>query len=345
MEREYKILKEIKEQLLVAKHMYRREHEEEVVKAVSLISNTLNDNGEIYLVGSGSSYHSAIYASHLFAKNNHFITTTILAGDFESYVPDMGKHDLVIIISQGGGNPTLLDAFHFLVQRDVKTLLVTNDVNSALANRSDLVLPLEISREEAIPATKSYFAELFIFSIISEALIDGSTLFRIQDDLIAEIKRLTDPSYYDKLAGIAKYIAGKSDLYVLGEGANYANAEETALKLKECAQVDAEAYISSEFLHGPITMLKKHTPVFVFSGIDNAMCAEVTKKIKQAGGAVIVVGPDNVAGSEAFIPIKNLGIFSDLISIIPLQLLAYKTAIIKGLNPDKPPGLTKIVEI
>lgn len=345
MEREYKILKEIQEQALVAKHMFFREHEKEVTDAVSLINKTLNDDGEIYLVGSGSSYHSVIYASHLFAKSNHFITTPILAGDFESYVPDMGKNDLVVIVSQGGNNPTLLDSFHFLSQRTISTIIITNDADSPLANRSDLILPLEISREEAIPATKSYFAELFVFSLISEALKDGSSLFRLKDDLLSEIDRVTAPQYFDKLDEIAKYIAKASELFVLGEGLSYANAQEAALKLKECALLNADAYIASEFLHGPITLLKKHTPVIIFSGENNEMCQEVAEKIKQAGGAIIVVGPKNISFSEAFIPVKDLKSFSDLISIIPLQLLAYKTAIIKGLNPDKPPGLEKIVEI
>lgn len=345
MEREYKILKEIQEQLLVAKHMFRREHEKEVTDSVSMINKALNDNGEIYLVGSGSSYHSAIYASHLFAKNNQFIATPILAGDFESYVPDMEGRDLVIMISQGGNNPTLLDSFHFLVQRAVKTILITNDTDSSLSNRCDLTVPLEIGKEEAIPATKSFFAELFIFSLISEALKDGSELFRIKDDLLSEIERITAPEYFDKLDEIAKYLSGSSDLFVLGEGIGYANALEAALKLKECALLNAEAYIASEFLHGPITMLKRHTPVIILTGDNNEMCKEVAEKVKNAGGAVIVVGPDNLPSSEAFIPVNDLKIFTDLISIIPLQLLAYKTALIKGLDPDKPPGLEKIVEL
>lgn len=345
MERKYKILSEIKEQSLVAKHMFRREHEKEITDAVSLINNALNDNGEIYLVGSGSSYHSAVYASHLFAKNNHFIATAILAGDFDSYVPDMGKQDLVVMVSQGGNNPTLLDSFHFLVQRAVKTLLITNDANAPLANRSDLVLPLEISREEAIPATKSFFAELFIFSLISEALKDGSNLFRIKDDLLSEIERITAPEYFDKLDGIAKYLAASSDLFVLGEGIGYANALEAALKLKECALLDAEAYIVSEFLHGPVAMLRKNTPVIILSGENNEVCKDVAERVKDAGGAVIVVGSENFSFSDAFIPVKDFKIFTDLISIVPLQLLAYKTALIKGLDPDRPPGLEKIVEI
>jgi len=345
MEREYKILNEIKEQLLVAKHMFRREHEKELTDVVSIINNTLNDNGEIYLVGSGSSYHSAVFASHLFAKNNYFIATPILAGDFESYVPNMGHKDLVILISQAGNNPTLLDSFHFLSQRIVKTILITNDLDSPLENRSDLILPLEISREEAVPATKSYFAELFIFSLISEALKDGSDLFSVKDDLLGEIERITSPQYFDKLDGIAKYISKSTDLFVLGEGIGYANAMEAALKLKECALLDAEAYIGSEFLHGPIAMLKKQTPVIILTGDNNEMSKEVAEKVKNAGGAVIIVGPENFSFSEAFIPVKDLKLFTDLISIVPLQLLAYKTALIKGLDPDRPPGLEKIVEI
>ena len=92
MEREYKILKEIQEQLLVAKHMFLRQHEKELTDAVSSINQALNNNGEIYLVGSGSSYNSAVYASHLFAESNHFILGSMkeLSEVFESgqYISD-----------------------------------------------------------------------------------------------------------------------------------------------------------------------------------------------------------------------------------------------------------------
>ena len=341
MEQKHIILTEIKEQASVAKAMFKREHDKDVLDIVDLINRTLNSDGEIYLVGSGSSYYAAVFASHLFAKNNHFIASAILAGDFDSYIPDLGRRDLVVIYSQSGNNPTILDGLHHIAQRLAKTALITNDVDSPLSNRCDLILPLEIGKEKAVPATKSFFAEILFTSLMSEALKDGSELFSARENLLNEIARITSENYYSKLDGIAKYLAGSDNIYVLGEGIEYANAQEAALKFKECAQLSAEAYIASEFLHGPIAALKKGMPVIMFTDNQSDIAKQVADKIKAAGGAIIAVGEQNLPQSDAFIPLKGFGLFSGLVSIIPLQLLAYKIALEKGLNPDKPPGVEK----
>lgn len=340
----HKILSEIKEQAVIAGSIVKREHDIEFTDVVREIQDAINHDGQIFLVGSGSSYHSAVFASHLFAKNNYFLPTAVPAGDFDMYIPDLRSKDLVIFISQSGTNPTILESFHQLTQRSAKTVVITNDIDAPLTNLVDKVLPLEIKREQAIPATKTYLAELLALSMVSEGMKDGSELFRAKEAISEEIKKICHEDYYNKMNSITQFLASSSDLYILAEGIEYANALEAALKFKECALLDAEASLLDEFLHGPIAMVKNKTPLILFNTNLDQNSQSKIEKIKQAGGVIICIGGEKRQKTDALIPVKDFGQFTSIVSIVPLQLLAYKTAIMKGLNPDKPRGLSKIVE-
>lgn len=344
MESNHKILSEIREQAVIASTIVKREHDVEFTDVVQEIQDALNRDGQVYFVGSGSSYHSAVFASHLFAKNNYFLPTAVPAGDFDMYIPDLQSKDLVIFISQSGTNPTILESFHLLVQRSSKTVAITNDVDAPLTNRVDKVLPLEIKREEAVPATKTYLAELIVLSMISEGMKDGTELYRLREEISEEIKKICQEDFYNKMNSMAQFLASSTNVFVIAEGIEYANAQEAALKLKECALLEAEAYLLDEFLHGPITMVKTKTPVILFNTNLDETAQSKIEKIKQAGGIIICIGGEKRPKIDALIPVKDFGFFTSLVSIVPLQLLAYKVAIMKGLDPDKPRGLSKTVE-
>lgn len=344
MTSDYKMLSEIKEQPGVIKQLLDREHDAEIMAVIEEIQNALNRDGQIYLVGSGSSYHSALFGSHLFAKSNFFISTAVQAGDFDTYVPDLQSNDLIIFISQSGSNPTILELFYHFAQRSVKTIVITNEIDSPMAHRVDNVLPLEIKREEAVPATKTYLAELVILSMISEGLKDGAELFRVKEEISGEIDLICQQNFYNRMNTMAQFLVSSTDIFVLGEGIEYANAEETALKFQECASVNIKAYPLDEFLHGPVTMVKKNTPVILFNTNLDQKSEPKIEKIKQTGGVVIYIGGKKKLNTDALIPVKDFGLFTGIVSIVPLQLLVYKTAIMKGLDPDKPRGLNKIVK-
>lgn len=343
-ESNHKMLSEIKEQAVIAATIVKREHDSEFGDVVHEIQDAINHDGDVYFVGSGSSYHSAVFASHLFAKNNYFISTAVPAGDFDTYTPDLQKRDLVIFISQSGTNPTILESFNHIVQRFSKTIAITNDIDAPLTNRVDKVLSLEVKREEAVPATKTYLAELLVLSIISEGMKDGSKLYNSRNEISEEINKICQEDFYNKMNGMAQFLASSSDAFVLAEGIEYANALEAALKFKECALLDAEAYLLDEFLHGPIAMVKTKTPIILFNtNIDQNSQSKI-EKIKKAGGVIICIGGEKRSKTDATIPVKDFGIFTSIVSIVPIQLLAYKTAIMKGLDPDKPRGLSKTAE-
>lgn len=344
METNHKILSEIKEQPAIVELVIKREHDHDFKDVVQEITGALDRDGQIYLVGSGSSYHSTVFASHLFAKNNYFLSTAIPAGDFDMYVPDLQSKDLIIFVSQSGLNPTILESFHHVSQRAPKTVLITNDNDSPLTTRVDAVLSLEISRERAIPSTKTYLAELAVMSTISEALKDGTNLFQLKDRLSEEIKKICQPDYYSRMERMAQFLSASADLFILGEGIEYANALEAALKFKECALINAEGYLLDEFLHGPCALIKVRTPVILFNSNLNNDTQEKIEKIKEMGAVIICIGGEKRSKVDAHVPVNDFGLFTSLASIVPLQLLAYKVAIEKGLNPDKPEGLSKIVE-
>lgn len=327
----HKMFEEIEEQSKIIKQIMQREHDPEVTSIIALIRNTLDHGGEVYFVGSGSSYHSAVFATHLFAKNNSIIAVAIPAGDFDIYTADFKSNDLIIFISQSGENLTILESIHHIKNREINTALITNDTASSISHQVKKTLSLDISNEIAVPATKTYFAELLILSILSEGLKDGSALYKYQDAIHNEIEKICGQDNLTKMDNIVQTIIASENIYLLAEGAEYATAMEGALKFKECAQVFAEPYLLDEFLHGPCAMLKQDTPVFLINHQVLTSDQKVQKLIG-LGAKIINIKTD------------NYGIFTPIISIVPLQILSYKTAIMKGLNPDKPRGLSKVVE-
>lgn len=336
------MIQEIQDEPEILAAVLKREHEEEVRAVVRIIEAALHRNGQIFLVGSGSSYHSALYGSNLFSLENNFYATALSAGEFGNIVADLDSKSLVILVSQSGDNPDILE-----ILRDIKTcgadiLTLTNDPDSMIAEVADVVFPFWAGPEKAVPATKTYLAELGIWALISESLKNGSALFRAKEEIVAEIKKIISDSYQPNLSPVLKEIANAEAIYILGGGVELANAKECALKFKECDLAVAEAIEAEEFQHGPQASIKLGSTVIVFTaGMIKSDLNNLIKIVKEHGGKVIGIGPERADGMDQFLPIADFKNFTPLCSIIPAQLLSYHWAIKKGLNPDQPEGVSK----
>ncbi len=257
MEQKHQMLIEIEEQVGIANMFLRREHDEELRKIVETIESTLNRDGEVIIVGSGSSYHSSVFGSYLFSTKAHFVAPAFLSGEFGSYISSLDRKSLVITVSQSGDNPDLLELLRDILNSGAEIVTLTNDPESPIAERSHYIFPLHVGVERAVPATKTYLSELLTFGLLAEGISDGSEMFRYQDQIVGGIHKIIQAEYRSNVQKIVKNLVNASNIYVLAEGLEYANAKELALKIKECSQIEAEAFSVSEFMHGPITLIKK----------------------------------------------------------------------------------------
>lgn len=338
---------EIYEQPELLKRLILDRHSEELRKVALLIKERISEGGDIFLVGSGSSYNSCIFAKYLFSLKNHLLINAFPGSEFLNYVSSVDRRSLVIFVSQSGESADEIEAYNHIKQNDAMTVAMVNDLDSTLAHLCKNILPVSAGSERAIPATKTYMAEMVQFFLISEEISGEYELESKKNEIVSEMTRILSDDYQKQIRSAAKRISESKSIYALGFGIDLANAAEASLKIKECAGIEAEAFPLHEFMHGPIGMLNKDTAVLIFEP-ESESNQEVLKKVvdaaKSSGATSVILGGSGDHGANIHFPVAEFKTLSVFPEIMPIQLISYYLAIYRSLNPDKPKGLTKIVE-
>lgn len=159
------------------------------------------------------------------------------------------------------------------------------------------------------------------------------------------VRELLDETYLKKIKTLAKKIASKEHLYVIGRGLSYPTALEATLKLKEVPYVHSESFAGGELKHGVIALIEKGTPTIVFAPNDETYGSIISNaiEIKARGGYIIGISPKNNEAFDFYLPVADLGTATIIPNVVISQLLAYYLALEKGLEPDKPRNLAKSV--
>jgi glucosamine--fructose-6-phosphate aminotransferase (isomerizing) len=313
----------------------------------------------VYITGSGTSYHAGLAAQYAISTLTRLVTSLIPASEFESWVPSKpARKSLLIAVSQSGESMDVLAAAKAAQSKGIDVLAVTNTESSSLMKMAHYTILTRAGRELAVTATKSHLAQLMALFLLSAHLgeKEGVGTFdcaQLKKQLLnaPTIIGKTIESVNDQVNRLAKAYSHQSFFFLLGSGPNYSTALEGALKLKEACNIFAEGFASREFLHGPIQLVDQRTSLFFLlteDQIDNAL--QEIESIRKFGASVFSVfdgknGLLKEASSELIrVPSGFPKVFSSLIYIIPLQLFAYYSSVARGLNPDKPEKLTKVVK-
>jgi glutamine---fructose-6-phosphate transaminase (isomerizing) len=303
----------------------------------------------VRLVGHGSSDNAASYGVYAFGllpgwtAMRDSMSLAIYYGakvDFE--------RSAVVALSQSGQTP---DVVEYVVQargRGALTIALTNAPSSELGSAADVVLPLEAGPEHAVAATKTYVNQLAALVLLAGCAAGGrngvaSGLGRVADQMAGVIPRLAAA-----VAAPANAFAFVGRMFVMGRGLEYATAREVALKLKETCRIAAEPFTATDLVHGPIAALDPLFPVWTIASRDDALPAvlEASARVRSAGAAIVASG--NAAADVAdpaytlAVPEPSLPVLAPLLSVLPGQLFAGALARAKGLDPDKPVGLSKV---
>jgi len=300
----------------------------------------------IYFTGSGTSYHTCIAANYVVSRVTDYPSSTLPASEFSAWTGKIKHHSgtWLIAISQSGESRDVIDAVRSAKLSRMRVLAVTNDAHSRLAKLADFSIASQAGKEEAITATKSFTATLLVTYEFVTALTK-------RNELKTELGRLptlvgeTLQRCEKKCKALASNFRDREFVFLLGSGANYASALEGALKLKESCNIYAEGFATREFLHGPMQLVDGRTPVFILQHEISVESTELTGRFKRLGAPTIIVGPDTAGrGSEVIeIPEGVNEIYQPLSYVIPLQLFAYYSSVSRGLNPDQPTKLRKVV--
>jgi len=312
----------------------------------------------IYFTGSGTSYHACLAANYALSTLTRIFSTSLPASEFSSWVGGSGRTGTVLIaISQSGESADVLAAAKSAADTGMHTIGVTNSAESSLAQATEFQLVSRAGIEKAVTATKSFTATLAAtYALVIELTQSASTGPQSYEYLLAALKsisgkvELTIRLCDDPTRALASRFADKDFYFMLGSGPNYSTALEGALKLKESCNLYAEGFATREFLHGPMQLVDVRTPVFIIQGLEEEeQVHTLGERFLRFGASTVVIkrkSEDTVSRSTATIEVAPdiEEVFSPLAYVIPLQLYAYYSSLERGLNPDKPGKLTKVVK-
>jgi len=320
--------------------------------AIKRISN-------IIILACGTAYHAGLVGKYLIERFTKIPVAVDVSSEFRYRKPIIRKNTVVIAISQSGETADTLAAVKEAKSRGATVVSICNVVGSSLARVSDGILYTYAGPEIGVASTKAYTAQLAMLYLLSFYIAEKKGLLRkrVKRFLIKEFKSLPEilQEILKKKEGIKK-LAGKhlnfgSFLY-LGRNLNFPTALEGALKLKEISYIPAEGYPAGEMKHGPIALIDEYRAVVCIAP-DSAIYEKMVSNIQEICarmGKVIIVATEGdkeirrFTGEIIYVP-KTDELFSPIVSVVPLQLLAYYIAVKKGCDVDQPRNLAKSVTV
>lgn len=337
---------------------------EETLRAIrketpKFISQLVSSSPQItYIIGSGTSYHAGLAGQYALSALANLNSSVIPASELPLWIPTKSRGFILLAFSQSGESLDILNAVKFAKKRDAKIIAITNNEKSSLANLANHLLLTKAGEETAIAATKTYLAQvsaIYQFSLeLSKELTEISSIeYSKYTKILDKIPELINEIIVNEeknILKLAKDLVIFNTFFLLGSGPNYASALEGALKLQETCNLFSEGFSTREFLHGPMQLVDKTTPLFfIVSHEDNVDdWIDIITKFKKFEAPIITIAPKNIKienySKVVSIPKFLPKIFSPIINILPLQLFAYYSSLYRGLNPDQPEKLSKVVK-
>lgn len=329
------------------------------LSGIGISDSALQKLRSVWIVACGSAFYAGTALQYGIEALAGILVRTELASEFRYRKPLLSSEDLVILISQSGETADTLAALREAKLRGASTLAIVNVPGSSIAREADYVLYTLAGPEVSVATTKAYSAQLMAGYILCLALARArGRLTRAEEErLTGALRELPEKislclSLSDSLSGIAERCRDARDVFFLGRGIDYAAGLEAALKLKELSYIHAEAYAAGELKHGAISLIEEGVPVIgilsqpeLFEKMRSNMA-----EVKSRGGCLyaLFMGKDRelLSGTDDSILLPETEpLFSASLSVIPLQLLAYRVSVLRGLDVDRPRNLAKSVTV
>ncbi len=313
----------------------------------------------IIIIGCGTSWHAALIGEYLIEEFARVPVEVEYASEFRYRNPVLSKGDVVIAISQSGETADTLAALKMAKERGAMILGICNVVGSSIARETDAGVYTHAGIEIGVASTKAFTAQVTVLTMLAFRLANqkGNITNEQYAELISELEQVPEKVRtilvsHPSVKTVAEKIKDSINALYLGRGILFPVALEGALKLKEISYIHAEGYAAGEMKHGPIALVDDNLPVIVVAPRDNYYEKIVSniQEVKARKGNIIAVVTEGDAGLKEMadfsleIPRSHPAV-SPLLSIIPLQLLAYYIAVLRGCNVDQPRNLAKSVTV
>jgi len=324
------------------------------------IQKRLKDLTRIYIVSCGTAYHAGLAAKYMLEEQARIPVEVNVSSEFRYSDPILEKNDLVILISQSGETADTLAAMQEAKERGAFTLGVVNVVGSTIAREADAVIYTHAGPEIGVASTKAYIAQLTTLALFSLYLgtlrktLEENKLKKLMDEIYKlpkAVKKILDKQT-ESIKACAKALYKKPDFIYLGRRYDFPTALEGSLKFKEITYTHAHGYAAGEMKHGPIALVDDNLPIVCIapdSKTYEKMLSNIEEVKARSGIIVSVVTEGDVEIKKrsqfSFEVPKTPELFSPILTVIPLQLLAYHVAVLNGRDVDKPRNLAKSVTV
>ena len=319
-------------------------------KGLHMTRAEINALDHVVFVACGSAYHvgavGAYACEQLFKRHSQ----AVIASEFRYMHPHLDEKTLVIIISQSGETADTLAAMRIAQEKGAKVIGIVNVENSTIAQECKNVVLTKAGREIAVATTKAYSAQLAVVYALAIRLAeaDGAISRREAADLVEELKAIPDKieailSEPEKIKPFADTADRSGYICFIGRGVDYFAAMEASLKLKEISYIPCEAYAAGELKHGTISLIDKDSLTVALCCVDELKSKTISNinEVKARNGRTITVSSE---GGDITVP-DAPDLFMPMLEVIPMQLLAYYTALKRGCPIDKPRNLAKSVTV
>jgi len=322
------------------------------------MTGTIKDLRRLHIAACGTSYHAGLVGRYMIEKFVHMPVAVDIASEFRDMCPSISKGTVLITITQSGETADTLAAQREAKKKGARTLTICNVVGSTTTREADSVLYTRAGLEIGVVSTKAFTAQLAALSLLGIAL--GTRKGKLSDLEIQTLKaflldlpRLIRQALQTdgKVKEIARTLVGAKSMLYVGRGINYPIALEGALKMKELAYIHADGYPAGEVKHGPIALIEDGVPVVFLATIDglHEKILSSIDEVKARGGRIIVVTDSPAAfhdkADDMIVVPSTHPALVPFVAVVPLQLLAYHVAVIKGCNVDQPRNLSKSIAV
>ena len=300
----------------------------------------------IYITGSGTSYHSALLAKQIFSKSKIHVET-IVSSEFQYSSDLLDENSVLLAISQSGETADVIQSVKSAKEMGAKVLSIVNIPTSSLARLSDSYLELNCGPEIGVAATKSFTSQIALLYYVADIIGRKSNGISSSKELL--VKAVSQVLELDsQIERVANQIKGSRDVYILGRSLHFPVCLEGALKIKELSYIHAEGMAAGELKHGPLALIDTNSIVIVIHPNDSTYSDTLSNihTIKSRGAKIVGISNkrDTLYDYQITIPTISESLYP-LIEVIPLQLLAYYLSIYNNANPDYPRNLAKSVTV
>ena len=322
------------------------------------VSERLVNSQRIIISACGTSWHAGLVGEYMLEQKARVPTEVEYASEFRYRNPIINKDDAIIFISQSGETADTLAALREAKQRGALAIGVCNVVGSSIARESMSGIYTHAGPEIGVASTKAFSSQLIVLALITlmiarkkdMSLVDGKNIALEMEKIPDKIRQILKLN--EQIEFIANEFKSSRNFLYLGRGYNFPVALEGALKLKEISYIHAEGYPAAEMKHGPIALIDDNMPVVFIAPKDSTYDKIVSniEEIRARKGRIIAIASENDNNIDQLVDYSikipdTIRMLMPILSVIPLQLLAYHIAVKKGLNVDQPRNLAKSVTV